>query len=491
MISRIINKLAELKSWQLVVAGIVTSEILTLFFSVFFSYFLWGEITKETLIIGFIDTFGVASIVLFFTIFIVKRIKVTEITNKQLIAEIEERKQIESQNEELERQLQQSQKMEAVGTLAGGIAHDFNNILTAILGYSEMVKTQLPPNEKASRDLEQVIQAGHRATHLVQQILTFSRRGEEKLQPLRVQPIIQEALKLFQASLPATIQLKESITTDCGPVLADPTQMHQVLMNLCTNAKDAIDDNPGILNIALSQIEISETFSDCPQLVHGVYLDLEISDTGCGMNAVTLSKVFDPFFTTKAKDKGTGLGLAVVHGIIKQHKGEITVFSEPGRGTTFHIYLPVIKEESSTATNNIPEDIAHGNGERILFIDDEHSIVDMMRQLLEHIGYMVTTSTNSSEALDIFKNNRDQFDLIITDMTMPEMTGVDLAREIHILEPKMPIILCSGYSEIINKSNAKSFGIDTYLKKPIDKQTLAKVVKSSLQRAAISYPTAT
>lgn len=483
MISKIADKLTTLHPWQLLLLGVFASEVLTLFFSALFSFILWGSITTEVIIIGMIDAFLVALIIVFFTIVIVKRIRITEVTNKQLLAEIEERKCTEAKNQKLEKQLQQAQKMEAVGTLAGGIAHDFNNILFAIMGYSEMARLQLAPDDKIAKDLDQVIKAGHRATDLVQQILTFSRQAEENLQPLKVQFILKEALKLLRASLPTTIELNVSIDTDCRPILADPTQMHQVLMNLCTNAKDAIGEESGSLTVSLSEREFTAggILSDCPQITSGTYLDLEVSDTGSGMDDLTLSKIFDPFFTTKEKGKGTGLGLAVVHGIVKQHRGEITVVCDPIQGTTFHIYIPVIDEEWQPPEQEKLEAIPQGSGERILLVDDEAVLSNMLQKILESIGYSVVAFTSSIEASEAYEKNPDGFDLLITDMTMPEMTGVDLSRKLLSLRPDLPIVLCTGFSEAINEEKARSYGIREYLKKPVDKHILAKAIRKALK----------
>ncbi len=391
-----------------------------------------------------------------------------------------------TEQKHLEQQFRQSQKMEAMGTLAGGIAHDFNNILSAILGYTELAKIHLPVDAKAGQqDLDQVLKAGHRATDLVKQILTFSRKGEENLKPLKVQYLIKEVLKLLRSSLPTTIQLNDHIAAGCRQVLADPTQLHQVLMNLCTNAKQAIGEDIGTLTVSLSEVQITNStrIADCPQITHGWYLDLEIKDSGCGMDSLTQSKIFDPFFTTKEKGKGTGLGLSVVHGIIKQHKGAITVTSEPGEGTTFHVYLPVIEEnEISEAEQDIIHNIPRGNGERILFVDDEIVIANMMEQILIDLGYLVTVFTSSTKALSAYENDPENIDLLITDMTMPEMTGVDLSRKILALHPDLPIILCTGFSETVDEEKAKSIGISEYVKKPIDKHTLAKAIRAVLKR---------
>ena len=386
-----------------------------------------------------------------------------------------------TERKKIDKQLQQSHKMEAIGTLAGGIAHDFNNILASILGYSEIARDQLPADDQIRKDLDQVIKAGHRATDLVKQLLTFSRQREEEFKTLKVQLIIKEILKLLRASLPTTIQLKESIATDSGPTLADPTQIHQVLMNLCTNAKHAIGGEIGTLSVSLSEVKItdSDIIADCPQLERGSYLDLEISDTGCGMDALTQSKIFNPFFTTKETGKGTGLGLAVVHGIIKQHKGEITVASDPGQGTTFHIYLPVIEEEMSAAEQVVIEDIPRGS-ERVLVVDDETDVAHMMQRKLHDLGYTVTVFTSSIEALETYKKNPGDFDLVITDMTMPEMTGTALVEKLLALRPDLPVILCTGYSETVDEEKAKSFGIREYIMKPIDTLPLAKAIRRSL-----------
>ncbi|AGF78645.1 PAS domain S-box [Desulfocapsa sulfexigens DSM 10523] len=381
----------------------------------------------------------------------------------------------------LEKQLRQAMKMEAIGTLAGGIAHDFNNILAAMIGYSEIAKQQLGDDDPVKKDIEQVLIAGTRAADLVKQILTFSRQGEEILKPLNIQSIIKEVLKLLRASLPTTITLRESIAPSCGKVLADPTQIHQVLMNLCTNAKDAIGGAIGTLSVSLTEKQISETetIADCPQIEHGTYLDLEISDTGCGIDTLTRTHIFDPFFTTKGIGKGTGLGLSVVHGIIKQHQGEITVTSTVNKGTTFNIYLPVIDkhvvEKEQLLTDALP-----GGDERILLVDDEPAITHLLERILGILGYKVTVVSSSTEALKIYSKNPEEFDLVITDMTMPEMTGTDLAMKLLAIQPKLPIILCTGFSEAMNEAQARLLGIREYIRKPIDTLALAKAIRKAL-----------
>jgi len=365
--------------------------------------------------------------------------------------------------------------------LTGGIAHDFNNILTAILGYTEIAKLQLPADDKIRKDLDQVLIASKRATDLVKQLLTFSRQGEEDFHIIKLQPIIKEVLKLLRASLPSTIQLKENIVKETRPVLADPTQIHQVLMNLCTNAKHSIGAEIGTLIVSLSEVQVTDSscIVDCPQIAYANYLDLAISDTGCGMDELTRSKIFDPFFTTKEKGKGTGLGLAVVHGIVKQHKGEITVSSRPGQGTTFHIYLPVSKEKEDSE-NVLIQEIPHGS-ERIMLVDDEAMIVQVIQRMLKDLGYVVTIFTSSTEALKAYTKTPDNFDLLITDMTMPEMTGTVLAGKLLALRPDLPVILCTGYNETIDAEKATSFGINEFIMKPVENHTLAKVIRQALK----------
>jgi PAS domain S-box-containing protein len=382
----------------------------------------------------------------------------------------------------LEKQLRQVMKMEAIGTLAGGIAHDFNNILAAILGYGEMAKAQLPVNDHQLRsDIDQVIKAGNRAKELVKQILTFSRQREENFSPLKIQVIIKEALKLLRSSLPATIQIQENIDSDCRPVLADPTQIHQVLMNLCTNAKDAMGEKGGVLTVSLSEREVTdpENMSFCPQLKRGFYLDFAIRDSGDGMDALTKSKIFDPFFTTKEVGKGTGLGMSVVHGIVKQHQGEITVESTLGQGTVFHIYLPLLTREMQEK-EFVPETKLFFGSERILLVDDEPEVAKIHRRMMESFGYTVTAFSTSLGALEAFKENPDDFDVLVTDMTMPDMTGDILVTKIRAVAPGLPIVMCTGFSELMDEEKATSLGIQKFIFKPVLKIQLAAAVREVL-----------
>ena len=382
----------------------------------------------------------------------------------------------------LKKQLNQAMKMEAIGTLAGGIAHDFNNILSAVLGYAEMAELQLDEDDPARKDVGQIIAAGQRATDLIRQILTFSRQEEEEFRPVKIQFVIKEALKLLRSSLPTSIDLRQDIDPECGSVLADPVRIHQVLMNLCTNAKQAMAGDQGRLNIRLSRLTMNSTVGpSC--LGRGCWLDLEVSDTGVGMEPQVRERIFDPFFTTKKKGQGTGLGLSVVHGIVKSHGGEITVDSEPGRGTTFHVYLPVVDDEETLEEEEQQTILPRGD-EHILLVDDEPLLVEIMERSLALLGYRVTSFVDSPQALEWFSCYGDRVDLVVTDMTMPYLTGADLARKILAVRPQMPIILCTGYSEVMDADRAGAIGIRKFLAKPVENKTLAQSVRDVLDNSS-------
>ena len=377
----------------------------------------------------------------------------------------------------LEKQLHHSQKMDAIGTLAGGIAHDFNNILASILGYTCISIEDLSADHPITDNLVQVRKSAERAADLVEQILTFSRQSELERKPVQIQLIVKEALKLLRASLPATIQFKTTIDGDCEPVMADPTQIHQVLMNLCTNAYHAMQETGGVLDVTLSSVAVTERMKRAnPELQPGRNICLTVRDTGHGMDAPTLKRIFDPFFTTKKVGEGTGLGLSVVHGIVKRCRGDIRIASEKGRGTTVQIYLPCCGR-IPVRQGGIIENIPHGR-ERILFVDDEEDISAMVRLMLERMGYRVTSSNCGTEALATFRRQPEQFDLIITDQTMPKMTGTELAKQIHRIRPELPVVLASGlgYSRPMEKN------IRSYIKKPFIPGELAKVVRRALDQ---------
>jgi len=379
----------------------------------------------------------------------------------------------------LERQLHQAQKMEAIGTLAGGIAHDFNNILAAILGYTELSLREVKEGARLHRNLEQVLQAGYRAKDLIKQILAFSRLNQQEKKPLQVSLIIKEALKLLRASLPATIEMRQNITAKNNLVMADPTQMHQVLMNLCTNAAHAMLEKGGILDVSLREVVISpEEIGHYHGIKPGVHLKLSVSDTGHGMTPEIIERIFEPYFTTKKPGEGTGMGLSVVHGIVKSHGGDITVYSEPDRGTSVHILLPCIESETEDEKNE-SSPMPHGEG-TILFVDDEISLVTIGKEMLEQLGYTVIAKTDSIEALEEFIKTPQKFDLVVTDQTMPVMTGAELAQKIFAMRPDIPIVLCTGFSEVISEEKAKAIGIREFIMKPIFMKEIAFVIRNLL-----------
>ena len=397
------------------------------------------------------------------------------------VQDISLQKTIEHEKEQLMQKLQQSQKMESIGTLAGGIAHDFNNILMAVMGYTELAMIDIDNPANLQKDLDEVLNGAKRARDLVQQILTFSRKADKDLQPLRIQSIVKEAIKLLRSTIPTTIEIKQDINSGCEPVLSDPVEIHQVIMNLCTNAYHSMRETGGILEVSLHHVELTKKdIGDFIDLSPGSYLKLEVNDTGVGMKKDVQDRIFDPYYTTKSKGDGTGLGLAVVHGIITSLKGDIKVYSEPGRGTTFEIYLPTVAAASTRATQ--VEDVIHvpeGN-ERILLVDDDASIVQLNCKVLLGLGYKITAFTSSIEAFQEFQKNAGNFDLVITDMTMPGMTGAELAEKIFTIQPDFPIILCSGFSDLVNEEKARTLGIRAFVSKPVTRKDLAETIRKVL-----------
>jgi len=382
------------------------------------------------------------------------------------------------EHKKLEKQLRQTHKMEAIGTLAGGIAHDFNNILAAVIGYTELLEMNLPRDSTEFDYARQVKRAGNRARDLVQQILTFSRQTEQELKPVEVGAIVKEVIKLLRSSLPTTIKIKQNIQGN-PLVMGDSTQLHQILMNLCTNAGHAMQERGGLLTVDLKGIELKEDLvSDRFMLRPGNYVQLSVSDTGHGIPAEYLDRIFDPFFTTKKRGEGTGMGLSVVHGIIESYQGVIYVYSEEGEGAAFKIFLPSIERRAEPDTRDAQE-IPKGT-EHILFVDDESALVEIGKSQLEALGYQVSARTNSLEALALFKNKPENFDLIISDMTMPEMTGEELAMEMKRINPNIPVILCTGFSSKITPESAHQFNIDALLMKPVIIRDMAQVVRGVL-----------
>ena len=381
----------------------------------------------------------------------------------------------------LERQLRQSQKMEAIGTLAGGIAHDFNNILTAILGYTELAKMELTDNNPTSSKLTEVLKAGNRAKELVRQILTLSRKTEQELIPVRVDVIIKEALRLLRASIPSTIDIIQEINTTLGTVMADPTQIHQIIMNLCTNSYQAMKEKGGSLCVSLEQKIISQfdIEKNGYNIKAGDYLRLVISDTGAGITKAEMERIFEPYFTTKKIGKGTGLGLAVIDGIVKNINGLISVYSEVGRGTTFHVFVPYNKMVDEVVLDGEIMEIPRGT-ENILFVDDEEQIMTLGKMILEDLGYDVIATLRSHEALEIFKKDNSKFDLIISDISMPGLTGIELSNEISKIRPNLPIVLCTGFSKLLNDVKDVNSSVKKVIMKPFLKRELAVAVRKAL-----------
>ena len=397
---------------------------------------------------------------------------------RAILRDITTRKRVESEKEELQDQLIQAQKMESIGTLAGGIAHDFNNILSSVIGYAELT---LDLEEKGTiqyKNLQQILAAGDRAKDLVQQILTFSRQDDKEQKPVFVKPVVEEALKLLRATIPSTIEIKQNIQSD-AVVEGDSTQIHQVIMNLCTNAAHAMEEKGGVLTVDLADADLDSEFtSKYPKLKPGQYFSLTLADAGHGIAPDVLDKIFEPFFTTKDKGKGTGMGLSVVHGIVHSHGGTIYAYSEVGVGSTFKIFLPAI-ERHLKPEERTDRAIPTGT-ERILFVDDETNIVNMGKQMLESLGYDVVTRNSSTEAWEFFQAQPGSVDLVITDMTMPQMTGEDLAREIMGLRPDMPVILCSGFSARMDEVKAKAMGIKAFVSKPVLKREIGETIRQVL-----------
>lgn len=396
--------------------------------------------------------------------------------------DINDRKVAELEKAKLENQLRQSQKLEAIGTLAGGIAHDFNNILAAIQGNVELTLLFLEEGsepDKVKANLQEVLQAGKRAQKAVRQILTFTRSIDQQKERVQVQLILMEVLNLIRASLPSTIEIRSRIDNKSGAVLADPTQIHQVIMNLCTNAYQAMQERGGILEVSLERadMEKAEVGGSSP-LAAGSYLRLVVSDNGQGMEPEILERIFEPYFTTKDPGGGTGLGLAVVHGIVSRLGGAIVVHSKPGEGSRFQVYLPRLENGVSPQTRKAAP-LAPGK-ERVLYVEDEGPVAAVGRRLLAHLGYRVTALTSSLEALEVFHRHPQEFDLVITDLTMPQMTGLELAADFIKVRPELPIILCSGYSDSLSPDTARQLGIREFLSKPVTIADFARAIRRVL-----------
>lgn len=406
---------------------------------------------------------------------------------RTIVFDITERKRAEAallhlkeEQEKLEIQLRHAQKLEALGTLAGGIAHDFNNILSIVLGYTEMAISQIPAGSPVYSYLDTVVTASLRAKELVQQILIFGRPGDmQQRHPVEIGPIVMEAVRFLRATLPATIQLRQEISEGSAMVMGDPTQIHQVIVNLCTNAAHAMEDRGGLMEVSLANVEL-ETPTACyhGRLGPGSYVRLTVKDTGNGMDAATMERIFDPYFTTKKMGKGSGLGLAVVHGIVKRHEASIAVWSELDEGTTFELCFPKIALEK--ARDSLPREPVRSGKEHILFVDDEEALMMLGKIMLLKLGYRVSAARSSDAALELFCAQPEAIDLVITDYTMPQMTGVALAAKMLKIRPNLRIILCSGYSDMLNQTKAKELGLRAFVKKPASQRELAEVVRKVL-----------
>jgi PAS domain S-box-containing protein len=391
-----------------------------------------------------------------------------------LFTDITERKNMEAQ-------LIQAQKMEAIGTLAGGIAHDFNNILGAIIGYADMAQEELPQDSPTLECIDEILRAGERAKKLVEQILAFSRRHDAERKPLLMVPLIKEIVKLLRPMLPSTIRIKQNIQVQDPLILADATQIHQVLMNLCTNAAHAMQEKGGTLTIGLKPVTVQEEDPLLSgHLAAGNYLELQVADDGHGINEKIQHLIFDPFFTTKRTGEGTGMGLSVVHGIVKSYGGHIRLESKVGEGTSFFIYLPLLHEQA-TQENTQKTASATGGTERILLIDDQDFMLEMMSRSLSRLGYRVTAQESSRDALQLFQSDPLAFDLVITDQTMPFLTGADMASEMLQIRPDIPIILCTGYSSTISPEQAEFIGIREYVMKPVVMSDFTRLIRKTLK----------
>ena len=434
---------------------------------------------------GLALTFVVIGLILFWNYRlkkeIAKRTGELKKTNRQLLAEIQNREVAEAERNDIREQLYQAQKIESIGALAGGIAHDFNNILSSIIGFTEIALDDVAKGSNLEDDLQEVYKAGLRAKDLVKQILTIARKSDEEIKPIPLKPIVKEALKFLRSSIPTTIEIQHNIASESS-ILGNPTQFHRIIMNLCTNAVYAMEENGGLLKVVLEDLKLEKNeITRGENLKPGNYVKLSVSDTGTGISPDVIGSIFDPYYTNKKPGEGTGLGLALVHSIVERYGGKIEVSSELGQGSVFSIYLPSTKK-SQTSQPYVKEDLPTGS-ERILFIDDEPAIAKMGRQLLEKSGYSVTIMTDSKKALDLFKSNAYAFDLVITDMTMPGMTGDKLAFEMMKFRQDIPVILCTGYSKRISAQTISEIGFQALIYKPMDRAELVKTVRKVLDGA--------
>ncbi len=393
----------------------------------------------------------------------------------ELIRDISEQLAVIRQQRQLEEQLRQSQKMAAIGTLAGGIAHDFNNLLAAILGYAELALLKLPPGIALQREIRQILKAGGKASELVNQILAFSRKETTKRILLQPGVLLKEVIKLLRGTIPTSITIRERIAATDRVILANPTQLHQVVMNLCTNAFHAVEDNSGEITLSLEPV-IKAIPESQPERE---WIRISVCDNGCGIDDTNLNRIFEPYFTTKPSGKGTGMGLAVVHGIVESHEGRIEVESNKGQGTSIRIYFPVVVGLETPQEQQQVQSLVGGT-ESILVVDDEQMVAGYLKGFLEQLGYRITVCNDGNTALMTFEQNPQAFDLVITDQTMPGKTGFEIARTMLALRPELPIILCSGYSSALSPERVTKAGIREFMMKPVSLHDLAPVIRQVL-----------
>lgn len=397
------------------------------------------------------------------------------------VYDISTRKRAEAETTKLEAELRQARKMEAVGVLAGGIAHDFNNIIGAIVGSAELVLDELPPRDRHRDHLQRILDAGVRAGNLVKQILTFSRNSKTKREPVMISTAVSEALELVGVSVSAMVDIREDTADGRGLVYADSTQIHQVVMNLCANASHAMTASGGVLKVGVHDVHVDTALAGTNQnLMEGPYVRLSVSDTGCGMDVPLLDRMFEPFFTTKAVDEGTGMGLAVVHGIVMEYGGAIAVRSLVGSGTTIDVYLPRYDGDGAAEASQCEPTIT-GN-ERVLLVDDEAPLVEVAQQMLERLGYQVVAVGSALEALQAFRSRPDDFDVVITDQAMPRMSGMDLAKNLRSIRQDIPVVVASGYSETVTTESVMKQGLSGYVGKPYSSHDLGLAIRRALGR---------
>ena len=404
------------------------------------------------------------------------------IVRLQIATDITQLKRLQKKQLRAEAQLQQALKMESIGNLAGGIAHDFNNILSAVIGYTELALDDAEKGSLLEANLQEVMTAGKRARDLVKQILTFARKSDQQRNPIQIDLIAKEGLKLIRSTIPTTNEIRQNLENH-SLVMGNPTQLHQLFMNLCTNAAQAMADTGGILEVNLADVELdTASLLRPPDLNPGRYVKISVSDTGPGIDPAIIALIFDPYFMTKKIGKGSGMGLAVVLGIVESYDGKIVAESEPGKGTLFIVYLPMIKKQTAHSPHSHSDTALPSGTERILIVDDEWPIVKMESQILERLGYRVSTCTGSLEALALFSQKPTDFDLVITDMTMPDMTGDRLAAALMEIRPDIPVILCTGYSNRNSEEAADALGIKAFAYKPIVKADLAKTIRKVIDK---------